>query len=784
MRYTGFWSGKSFYLYVVLCVLILSQLFMSLSQVWAFNPSLSPITADLFAAPPVIRLDHRLPAQQINEHSQLTNINAKFASRFDFNIHPGHGVYSGTEGIFHDQESRYVMGVRPDGQRTTYMFQTGTLNKQLSDQYLLNQQVIQGLNTSRLTGNTPFTAGIKVTLDIIDTFTGEPGCIEITACAQAVKDDTVPVFIIGIQLENFSQQQQNGNFLFGSNRPLPTSNACNTLLSDAKTPVTTLAYAPQADASGGTLFLAGDQHHWSCTTSLADRAGLDWHYQLAPHQHTVAYMLVGGWNASQHVLVNSYLPAYCQEEGLYYTREWNSKEQVIAFAIDNLFTRDNLLWRAQTMENLLIGNQTLTPQQRWLIGDTLRSYKADSWLTARPQCAGGGYDATVYEGTYGFLSTIDVMHEYGYFEISRVPWFFKSAMTMVFTNATRNRYGLYFQHDQGGEVDAKGNCVKPGKGIPTFRSTCYTPPYVEAAFPMPTEENDNVALLMAYYFSVTADFQFVRQHLNVLNLAMWHNLRVGDPETGIAANGRDTVTTYDAANDCLHNSGLDAGNLYYQGLKEATAYLATDFLNMAMTQTGNQTGTEAENWHQAAEKIEMALLAAKQRLGYIPIGSSQDFSNCAGRTIMLGDGLFYLHLSGLDQMMKRELLTALAQQYPEDVRRSTSFVQPLQHDRYQVPATWLTSQPEKGSAEQCAHMRCRRYSWYSKVMLSGFVADMLYSQYGCKTCQRLNLVQAAYAYNMDLSKGYSDGIREGAGYWAGFFYPRGIISWAYLDPRY
>ncbi len=48
----------------------------------------------------------------------------------------------------------------------------------------------------------------------------------------------------------------------------------------------------------------------------------------------------------------------------------------VDFALDNLSTHDNLLAHAQGMENYLIKNNVLNTAQRWLIGDTQRSYKA------------------------------------------------------------------------------------------------------------------------------------------------------------------------------------------------------------------------------------------------------------------------------------------------------------------------------------------------------------------------------------------------------------------------
>src|SRR5205814_5347962 len=79
-----------------------------------------------------------------------------------------------------------------------------------------------------------------------------------------------------------------------------------------------------------------------------------------------------------------------------------------------------------------------------VIADSLRAYKSSSWLVGRPACAGGGYDAAVYEGTFGFLTTVDVMHEYGYFEINRVPWFFRSAIDRKSTRLNSSHLGISY----------------------------------------------------------------------------------------------------------------------------------------------------------------------------------------------------------------------------------------------------------------------------------------------------------------------------------------------------
>lgn len=753
-----------------LCItgtVLLSQVLASSSVAAFAHTAIGP---DVHLSPPAndIVLDSRLPVQAVSSHSNFSNINAKFGSRFDFTISPSDAsVQSGTDGVFHDNKASYIVGVIPAGQQQAFVFHMGRLSG--SDTYVENEQLIQGLDTTRWLGDTTDDQGLHLAVDFIDTFAGEPGCIAIPDCAAAVKDDTVPVLIVGVSVQNKSTHPLTGTFLFGSNRGYSANTACVQHITQGGTPVQIFSYDPASDASRGALFLAGDQAHWRCNTSASDRAGLAWSYQIATKGTSTAYLLLGGWNPSQHLFVNSTLsPASCQSERLYAAQEWSSQDEVVDFAIDNLSTRDNLLARAQQMENYLIHSTVLTPEQRWVIGNTLRSYKASSWLLGRQACAGGGYDATVYEGSYAFLTTVDVMHEYGYFEIARIPWFFKAALSTVFKNATSDQFGVYFQHDQGGDVDGAGNCTDPGKGIPTFRSTCYAPPSISIGVPMPTEENDDVTLLMAYYEHISGDIPFLQQHLTQLEAAMQHNLRVGDPNTGIAYNAQDTATTFDAASDCLHNEGDGAGNLYYQGLKEATGYRATAYLDNLAQSTRN-----SNLWLSAAAKIEDAMVREYSTHSFIPIASSTAFDNCSGRSITLGEGLFYLHLIGQDGTMNQQLLHDLAQQYPADLDASTLSAPPM---------IVLTSSAATGP--QCSINHCHRYAWFSKIMLSGIVADTVYAKYGCTSCTRLDLVQTAYHYNVDFSANFGDGFHDDFSDWSGHIYPRGIISWALLDPRY
>ena len=69
-------------------------------------------------------------------------------------------------------------------------------------------------------------------------------------------------------------------------------------------------------------------------------------------------------------------------------------------------------------------------------------------------------------------------------------------------------------------------------------------------------------------------------------------------------------------------------------------------------------------------------------------------------------------------------------------------------------------------------------------MLSCIVADLVYTKHGCKGCSSLNLTLEVYTYKVSFPSNYGDGLHEDGSDWGGHLYPRGIISWAYLDEQY
>jgi hypothetical protein len=251
---------------------------------------------------------------------------------------------------------------------------------------------------------------------------------------------------------------------------------------------------------------------------------------------------------------------------------------------------------------------------------------------------------------------------------------------------------------------------------------------------------------------------------------MLHNQAVGDPATGIAYNDQDTTTTYDDQQDCLHNQAARAGNLYYQGLKEAAAYRAAAYID------GLVPGdTDNSDWIHDAGKIEAAMVHEYNVNGFIPLAENNNaYSNCNGRTVTTGEGLFYLYLIGLDTTMNPTLLQDLAHQYPSDVTANTISSPQL-----------ISLESTAATGSQCQHNNsCLRYEWFSKVMLSGIVADLVYTAYGCVQCRRLDVTTAVYDHDITLLENFGDGMRNNGSDWPGHYYPRGMISWAFLDGNY
>jgi hypothetical protein len=710
-----------------------------------------------------LQLDSRLPTQTYAANKGFGNTNSTFGSRFDFNPQTTTPtVWSGTDGVFHDNSHPYVVGIIPNGKAATDSFTWGGLNIPEGDNYLNSEKWTLGLTTTRWEGDALDQWGLHVTVDLIRTQGSEPGCTTIANCAESIKDDTLPALLVGVTLTNSTTGVLGGKFIFGSDRPL---GSCSNPLG---TNLRIFQYATSTDKLNGTLFLGGTTGTWSCYTSAGDRIGLYWPYSIAANSSTTRYLILGGWNTRTDLFMNTRLATGCQGEPLYYTTEFKGIPDIVQFALNNLSSGDNLLQRAQIVENNLISNNVLTSQQRWVIADSMHSYTGDSWLVARQSCVGGGYDAAVYEGTYGFLSTLDVMHEYSYFEINQIPWFFKSQMQTLYDNKLIDVFGMYIRHDTGSEI-ANGNCANSGKGTPEITATVLcvweTKPGIFG-----TEENANATLLTAYYYFVTHDINFVKSNIATIDLLMKHQQNVANPYTGIAYHSQDTSATYDDAWDCIRASpdaSPNSGDTTYTGVKEAAAYHAATYLD-GIGGSGN-----GPIWTTAAQQIENVLVARYNTNGFIPIGLSTAYNDCSSRSTVIGDGLLYLSLIGHIGDVNSTLLKDLAKQFPADISANSI-------SQYNM----VTTESARSTNSRCPSGGCPRSEWFSKEILMSIIADTVYAANGCTSCIHIDLTTKAYTFNVNSSSNYQDGQHDNGTAWTGRFYPRALISWMFLDNTY
>jgi hypothetical protein len=135
--------------------------------------------------------------------------------------------------------------------------------------------------------------------------------------------------------------------------------------------------------------------------------------------------------------------------------------------------------------------------------------------------------------------------------------------------------------------------------------------------------------------------------------------------------------------------------------------------------------------------------------------------------------LFYLTLIGHITDINSRLLQDLARQYPTD----------LAADTLTTPAM-VVMESQRNTGGRCPGGTCQRYEWFSKAILSVLVAGMVFVLYGCHDCFHLDVATRAYQYNWNFGPNFGDGLHDNGIDWIGHYYPRGVISWAYLDVNY
>jgi hypothetical protein len=96
----------------------------------------------------------------------------------------------------------------------------------------------------------------------------------------------------------------------------------------------------------------------------------------------------------------------------------------------------------------------------------------------------------------------------------------------------------------------------------------------------------------------------------------------------------------------------------------------------------------------------------------------------------------------------------------------------------------ISLESARATGSQCTGNVCPRYEWFSKVILSSIIADMVYANHGCANCSHIDVTNTAFMHNIAFAKNFGDGLRDNGQDWLGHYYPRGLISWAFLDAGY
>jgi hypothetical protein len=168
------------------------------------------------------------------------------------------------------------------------------------------------------------------------------------------------------------------------------------------------------------------------------------------------------------------------------------------------------------------------------------------------------------------------------------------------------------------------------------------------------------------------------------------------------------------------------------------------------------------------------MIAEYNAHGFLHLGQDNSaFNTCVSRSIVIDDGLSYLALIGHIPDITPTLLHDLAQQDPAD----------LSADTLTSPAM-VATESQRNTGGKCPGGTCQRFEWFSKVILSAIVADLVFVLYGCHVCFHLDVATRAYQYNWNFGPNFGDGLHDNGVDWIGHDYPRGLILWAYLDVNY
>jgi hypothetical protein len=717
---------------------------------------------NLFAQKSNFVIDDKLPLTFLTDTTQLTLLNARHGSRFSFSpVFGDAGIHTGALGYDMDAFSELLIEVETE--KGSFCFRTAGLNAKTN--YLTNQTMQFGMTGTQLSGTTPDGA-LKIICTIVSPFTPSDSLND----TENLKVQIAPHYYIYTEIFNLSGEEVSGNVKIGLQKILyeyGRGSAAPSWRFDGR--VRNELYFKDEGTGEKTLLalvsLTPNKHQHIKKSGFNT---LKTDFLLSPSavfNDTLAYV-------THHEGKMLYDKKYNMPLRFYYTKFWKDIKEVIAYTRSNAAQNISL---SAKFEKILT-RSAATPEQKWMTALAFHNDIANAFLLLDNKDRPRFY---LLEGRFRHISTIDVAHET---ELNAIfaPWRLKLQLDTwldyvsrkeVWTHDFENEWGNK-QHKEGMSASEYGPFVEHDLG--DFPFIAETSEYSFGPH-MAVEENANYALLLYWYWKLTADDEFVKAQLGMVDVLLYSMSNRDTDNSGIADKGIGW-SSYDVS-DAIKRSPENV----YLGVKQLFAYevaaemfekLAIKGVNTgAMTDVkdvkdgegagffeANQLSNEklrakqAAKYRAEAQKIAVSIKAAYKKYKYLPTSLDPSFKGWNQHAIVICEGLFLPTLSGYRSKLADELNPLFADTYQQAYQKS------------------VTPYGIKLSSEEPA-------TWFSKTM----VADVI-SIY--KFPFKTSTAKYAYDWNKNNADAYNDGAMSTTEKWNGFWYPRGISALGYIFADY
>lgn len=702
---------------------------------------------------PSFEIDADIPETQLNDATELTVLNARYGSRFSFSFAPADAaMHTGALGYDFDDLSELLIQIQ-SAKGEKYCFRTAAPPP--GTQYLKNQTLRVGMTATQLTGETD--DGLQITATIVSPFTPSESLEDTTR----LKVQIVPAYYLLIDVKNTSGKKVKATVRIGIDK-LPTyknspfaarswafgSNSHQMYFRDNSSKDTKEVVAAQSFKGQKMVREKG----FTCLESQIE----------IPKKQTYRDTLIYALHFDGCFVRDN---KYNLDTRFYYTKFWKNTDHVLAYARQNA---QNNIRLSQKFEKIL-SRSNASPKEKWLIAIAFHSDIANSLLLT---------DDTdharflLVEGRFRHMSTIDVAHETELMAVFS-PWRLKLQLEMWMDYMARkevyvglSRYGE--PHYEGMSASEYGPFLYHDVGDLPHNSK--TSDYSFGPH-MAIEENSNYPLLLYWYWKLTGDDEFVKSQLGMLDVLLYSMTNRDTDGNGLADKGVGW-STYDMG-DVIKRSPENV----YLGVKQMCAYVAAAEMFENLPEKGKteamrdkegvEDGTgigfqaaqlnnealrakQAKKYRAEAQKIVQTLKKANQKHRYLPASLDQNFPNWDSYSIVLGEGLLLMGLSGSESELLKEIAPVLASNY------ETAF------EKCKLPHAIALASKAEGS------------SWFSKVIAQEIVASYWFGK-------DISTAHYAYEWNKNNYFAYNDGVKKsGDAPWIGFWYPRGVIALGYL----